>query len=126
MYNTVIVGTYSAAIGMWALAAAISFTPLDVTNPGDEPAPMVSPDKDMLATYTECSKEAEVRLLSLSEATLCSGTYLLLKLSFLPDVEFEEFKLLAPIERWEIQQRGYAAFQAWKEGNAQRNTVGFP
>ena len=115
MHNLVIAGLTSAAIGMWTLAAAVSYAPIgDAEERTDRPH-ITTPDVNLLAAYEDCSHAAEVRLLSLEEATRCSETYLLLKLSFLPEIDIAEFKSLPPQERWEIQQRGYAALVAWRE-----------
>ena len=115
MHNLVIAGLTSAAVGMWTLAAAVSYAPIgDAEERTDRPHVM-APDVNLLAAYEDCSHAAEVRLLSLEEATRCSETYLLLKLSFLPEIDIAEFKSLPPQERWEIQQRGYAALVAWRE-----------
>ncbi len=77
--------------------------------------PPHAPDQALLAAYETCSGAAEVRLLSISEASLCANTYLRLKLSFLPDVNLEEFRSLPALERWEIQQQGYRALLDWRE-----------
>ena len=115
MHNLVIAGLTSAAIGMWTLAAAVSYAPIgDAEERADRPHVM-APDVNLLAAYEDCSHAAEVRLLSLEEATRCSETYLLLKLSFLPEIDIAVFKSLPPQKRWEIQQRGYAALVAWRE-----------
>ncbi len=72
---------------------------------GDPPA-LVAPDPEHLQAYFDCSKEAERRILSHAEAAKCLNRYLLLKLSFLPDVEIEAYMRLGPAERWANQQSG--------------------
>ena len=115
MHNLVIAGLTSAAIAMWTLAAAVSFTPIGNTEERTDRPHIIAPDANLLSAYKDCSHAAEVRLLSLEEATRCSEAYLLLKLSFLPELDIAEFKVLPPQERWEIQQRGYAALVAWRQ-----------
>lgn len=115
MHKLFLFGLLSATVGAWTLAAAVPFAPLKGTEPGNQGAQLVDPDWKLLSSYETCSDAAAERLLSFSEATHCSEIYLHLKLSFLPDVEYEDFKSLPPEERWRIQQRGYAAFVAWKE-----------
>lgn len=115
MHNLAIAGATSVIVGMWTYAAAISFAPLGDTEVQNDLTDIRTPDLNLLAAYQDCSREAEDRLLSLEEATRCSETYLLLKLSFFPEIDIAEFKALPPKERWEIQQRGYAALVTWRE-----------
>lgn len=126
MQNILIAGGSFAAIGLWTLAATISFAPLENSEPERGPSDVSAPNKKLLAAYMECSKAAEGGILSRTKAKDCSETYLLLKLSFLPDVKFEEFRSLAPRERWKIQQRGYAALRDWKERHGQSRFASSP
>ncbi|SMX22517.1 hypothetical protein [Boseongicola aestuarii] len=115
MHNLGIAGLTSAAIGIWTLAAAVSYAPIGNTEERTNRQQIIAPDANLLSAYEDCSHAAEVRLLSLEEATRCSETFLLLKLSLLPEVDIAEFKSLPPQERWEIQRRGYAALVAWRQ-----------
>ena len=120
MHNLIIAGTASAAIGMWTLAAAVSYAPLDKKEIAVARPSVVVPDMELLAQYETCSKEAESRVLTFDEATACSAHYLRLKLSFLPDMDAVAFEALPIAERWEVQKRGYAALVAWREARGGR------
>ncbi|MEM8973792.1 MAG: hypothetical protein AAGD43_17165 [Pseudomonadota bacterium] len=72
-----------------------------------------APDQNYLRAYRTCAREAEVRQLSHAEATACLDAYTRLKLSFLPEVSFDDYARLAPEERWTVNQRAYAAYSGW-------------
>ena len=72
------------------------------------------PDPERLAIHTACSATAAKRAMDAGEAQACALNYLLLKLSFLPEIDFETFQGLGLTERHAVQQRGYAAYLAWQ------------
>lgn len=75
---------------------------------------LVGPDMELLALHQDCSSAAATRGLPPGEAQLCAANYLLLKLSFLPDIGLEEYHALGFAERYAVSQRGYAAYRAWQ------------
>lgn len=76
------------------------------------------PDANDLRTYLECSAAAEVRLLGFDEATLCSTTFMRIKLSLVPDIDLETFNSLLPMEKSAVDRLGYRRYLDWKQRNA--------
>ena len=68
---------------------------------------------DLYREYSECSKTAIERAVSMSEAEACADLYLRLKLSFLPGSEYNRFKTLSAATRAYAHEKAYAAYRAW-------------
>lgn len=73
--------------------------------------------------YVRCSSQAVAQMLSAIESRDCSNIFMRLKLTFLPDFDFEKFKALPPRSRAEINRKGYAAYRDWLTNNLTAVTV---
>ena len=71
----------------------------------------------LIATYLMCSEAAEVRVLNASEIESCTSIYMQVKLSFIPDIEVNDYQRATATERAALNQQGYAAFLAWRASN---------
>ena len=71
----------------------------------------------LIASYFLCGEAAETRLLDRAEIETCTSTYTAVKLSFLPDVDPADYAAMTAAERAEVNQRGYAAYVAWRAAN---------
>lgn len=101
------------------LAIAVSAASLLPFTAIAEDAP-AQPDFDLLTRYEACSSIAAERGLPPNEARECAGSYMLLKLSFLPEINLEDFNALKPAERHTVNQDAYAAYRAWQEWLSER------
>ena len=71
----------------------------------------------LIASYFLCSEAAEVRVLDRAEVEACTSIYTEVKLGFLPEVNMAAYQSMNAAERAEVNQRGYAAYVAWRAEN---------
>lgn len=71
----------------------------------------------LIASYLLCSEAAEVRVLSHAEVETCTSIYTEVKLGFLTEVDMAAYQSMSAAERAEVNQRGYAAYVAWRAEN---------
>ena len=71
----------------------------------------------VIATYLLCSEAAEVRVLDRAEVEACTTIYTEVKLGFLHDVDLAAYESMSAAERAGVNQRGYAAYVAWRTKN---------
>ena len=72
----------------------------------------------LIAYYFLCSEAADVRVLDRTEIETCTTIYTEVKLGFLPDVDMAAYQSMSAVERADVNQRGYAAYVAWRSDNA--------
>ena len=72
----------------------------------------------LISSYFLCSGAAEQRLLDRSEVEACTGIYIQVKLSFLPDIDLTDYQEMTVKERADTNRAGYAAYLAWRAANA--------
>lgn len=71
----------------------------------------------LIAAYFLCSEAAEVRVLPADEAAECVQIYTDVKLSFVEDVDRDDYDALSASERVEVNRKGYAGYVAWRAEN---------
>lgn len=82
---------------------------------------VAEPPETLVRGYMSCSEAATERVLSRVEAMDCATKYLQLKLSFLPDVAFENYSKLSAGQRAEANRRGYLYYLLWKDTEQARS-----
>ena len=97
------------------LRTVLTIAALAIAAPAHADETVRDPDPALLARHDACSAAAAERLMSGAEAQLCADNYLRLKLSLLPDMDFDTFQGLEARERYAISLEGYRAFLAWKQ-----------
>lgn len=73
--------------------------------------------------YSECSRTAIQREMSLHEATICAEVYTRLKLSFIPGSDYDRYKTLSPKTRAIGNAKGYTAYRAWLHRHVTAGTM---
>lgn len=71
----------------------------------------------LIASYLICAEAAEVRLLDKTEVETCTSIYTEVKLSFVPEIGFDEYHMMSAAERAEVNSQGYAEFSTWRAAN---------
>ena len=71
----------------------------------------------MYAHY-RCDAEMAVRRLSGEEIQICSALYTRLKLHFVKEINWENYKTIDPRNQSAASRRGYLAFKNWEAANS--------
>ena len=110
-------------IGKWCVIVAMIFSTIAAAKASDveerrphwsDVAAMKTYRDALFSHYSICSNEALDRMISPGEVKICSDLYLALKLSFLNGVTIERYRGMSPVTKRVAQQKGYAAFRAWR------------
>ena len=104
-----------------AASVAVEYKNCSDTAQGQTCMPNKRPAK--LTEYLECSSEAEVRILSLSEALACTEALLFVKLSFVAGVDPASYRQMPIEDQIKISRRSYKAFSKWRNDNAELLTT---
>lgn len=71
----------------------------------------------LIATYLMCSEAAEIRVLNASEIEGCTSVYMQVKLSFVPNIQIDDYQRATSTQRASLNQQGYAGYLAWRVSN---------